>query len=42
MLDFPAPAQKVGAWVGDFARAAGHQTTIIRQTETRLELQPLN
>ncbi|MGO8698943.1 MAG: hypothetical protein ACLQVY_14610 [Limisphaerales bacterium] len=37
MLDFPAPAQKVGAWLGDFARAAGHQTTIIRQTKSRLE-----
>ena len=38
MLDFPAPAQNVGAWVGDFSRAAGHQTTIVRQTHDRLEL----
>jgi hypothetical protein len=38
MLDFPAPAQNVGAWVGDFSRATGHQTTIIRQTSARLEL----
>ncbi len=38
LLDFPAPAQNVGAWVGDFAKAAGHQTAIIRQTQTRLEL----
>ena len=38
MLDFPAPAQNVGAWVGDFSRAAGHQTTIVRQTDARLEL----
>ncbi len=38
MLDFPAPAQNVGAWVGDFSRATGHQTTIIRQTPDRLEL----
>jgi hypothetical protein len=38
MLDFPAPAQNVGAWVGDFSRIAGHQTTIVRQTRDRLEL----
>jgi hypothetical protein len=38
MLDFPAPAQNVGAWVGDFSWAAGHQTTIIRQAPARLEL----
>jgi hypothetical protein len=38
LLDFPAPAQNVGAWVGDFAKAAGHQTAVIRQTQTRLEL----
>ncbi len=41
MLDFPAPAQNVGAWLGDFSRAAGHQTTIIRQTQARLELNRL-
>lgn len=39
MLDFPAPAQNIGAWVGDFSRTAGHQTTIIRQTPNRLELE---
>jgi hypothetical protein len=38
MLDFPAPAQNVGAWVGDFSRTAGHQTTIVRQSDARLEL----
>jgi hypothetical protein len=38
MLDFPAPAQNVGAWLGDFSHAAGHQTTIIRQTQALLEL----
>ncbi len=38
MLDFPAPAQNVGAWVGDYSQAAGHSTTILRQTPTRLEL----
>ena len=38
MLDFPAPAQNVGAWVGDFSRIAGHQTSIVRQTNARLEL----
>ncbi len=38
MLDFPAPAQNVGAWVGDFSRAAGHQTAILRGTGARLEL----
>lgn len=38
MLDFPAPVQNVGAWVGDFSRAAGHQTTLVRQTDARLEL----
>jgi hypothetical protein len=38
MLDFPAPAQNVGAWVGDYSRATGHQTTIVRQTQERLQL----
>jgi len=38
MLDFPAPAQNVGAWVGDFSRITGHETTIIRQTPACLEL----
>jgi len=38
MLDFPAPALKVGGWAGDFSRADGHQTTIVRQTPNRLEL----
>ena len=38
MLDFPAPAQNIGAWVGDFSRPAGHQTTIVRQTHDRLQL----
>ena len=38
MLDFPAPAQNVGAWVGDYSQAAGHQTTIVRQTHDRLQL----
>ena len=38
MLDFPAPAQNVGAWVGDFSRTTGHETMIIRQTPVRLEL----
>src|ERR1019366_5370557 len=38
MLDFPAPAQNVGAWVGDYSQSAGHQTTIVRQTNDRLEL----
>jgi len=38
-LDFPAPAQNVGAWVGDFSQVAGHQTTIVHQTPSRLELQ---
>jgi hypothetical protein len=38
MLDFPAPAQNIGAWVGDFSRITGHQTTIIQQTPARLEL----
>jgi hypothetical protein len=38
MLDFPAPAQNVGAWVGDYSQVAGHQTTIVRQTRDRLEL----
>jgi hypothetical protein len=38
MLDCPAPAQNVGAWVGDFSQAEGHQTTIVRQTDARLEL----
>jgi hypothetical protein len=38
MLDFPAPAQNIGAWVGDFSRSAGHETTVVRQTRNRLEL----
>ncbi len=38
-LDFPAPAQNVGAWVGDFTTRDHHQTTIIRQIPARLELQ---
>lgn len=38
MLDFPAPSLYVGGWAGDFSRAAGHQTAIIRQTGDRLEL----
>jgi hypothetical protein len=38
MLDFPAPAQNVGGWLGDFSKAAGHQTTIIQQTPGRFEL----
>jgi len=38
MLDFPAPAQNAGAWVGDYAQAAGHQTVVIRQSPDRLEL----
>ena len=38
MLDFPAPAQKVGAWLGDFSKVAGHQTTVVRQTRRRLEI----
>jgi hypothetical protein len=46
MLDFPAPAQKAGGWqgdkvgalLGDFSRAAGHQTTIIGQKQARIEL----
>ncbi|HEY4417389.1 MAG TPA: hypothetical protein VGO57_16985 [Verrucomicrobiae bacterium] len=38
-LDFPAPAQRVGAWVGDFSTTDGHQTVIERQTKTRLDLQ---
>ncbi len=38
MIDFPAPAQSVGAWVGDFSRTGGHETTIMRQAPARLEL----
>ena len=38
MLDFPAPAQNVGAWVGDFSQVTGHETTLVRQTGARLEL----
>lgn len=38
MLDFPAPAQNVGAWVGDFSRSTGHQTAIVRQSAGQLEL----
>jgi hypothetical protein len=38
MLDFPAPAQNVGAWVGDYSRAAGHQTTVVRRTHGQLRL----
>jgi hypothetical protein len=38
-LDFPAPAQAVGAWVGDYSQAAGHQTTVVRQTQHGLRLQ---
>ena len=38
MLDFPAPAQNVGAWVGNYSQAAGHQTSIVRQTPNRLQL----
>jgi len=38
MLDFPAPAQTVGAWLGDYSRAGGHQTTIVRQTHDQIEL----
>jgi hypothetical protein len=38
MLDFPAPAQNVGAWVGNYSQVAGHQTAIVRQTHDRLEL----
>jgi len=38
MLDFPAPAQNVGAWVGDYSQLAGHQTTLVRQTHDRLQL----
>jgi alpha-galactosidase len=38
MLDFPAPAQNVGARLGDFSRAASHQTIMIRQTQDQIEL----
>ena len=38
-LDFPAPAQAVGAWVGDYSQAAGHQTTVVRQTQHEFQLQ---
>jgi len=38
MLDFPAPAQNVGAWVGDYGRIAGHQTILVRQSPGRLQL----
>jgi hypothetical protein len=38
MLDFPAPAQSVGAWVGDYSQAAGHQTTLVRQAPHQLQL----
>ena len=38
-LDFPAPAQNVGAWVGDFSTREHQQTTIIRQKSACLELQ---
>ena len=38
MLDFPAPAQNVGAWVGDYGQIAGHQTTLVRQSPDRLQL----
>ncbi|MDB6067146.1 MAG: hypothetical protein JWR26_3354 [Pedosphaera sp.] len=38
MLDFPAPAQNVGGWVGDFSKAAGHETIVVRQKRDRLEL----
>jgi len=38
MLDFPAPAQNVGAWVGDYGRIAGHQTTLVRQSPGSLQL----
>jgi hypothetical protein len=38
MLDFPAPAQNAGAWVGNYSQATGHQTTLVRQTHGRLEL----
>jgi hypothetical protein len=38
MLDFPAPARAIGAWVGDFSQVSGHQTDIIRREDDRLEL----
>jgi len=38
LLDFPAPAQRVGAWVGDYSQASGHQTTLVRQTHDQLQL----
>lgn len=38
LLDFPAPAQNVSAWVGDFSKAAGHRTTVLQQTPSRLKL----
>ena len=39
LMDFPAPAQNVGAWEGDFSKTANHQTTILQQAASRLELQ---
>ena len=36
-LDFPYPALKNSAWVGDFGRTAGHSTTITHQGERRFE-----
>jgi hypothetical protein len=38
MLDFAAPAQQVGAWVGDYSQVGGHQTTIVRQTPERIQV----
>lgn len=38
MLDFPAPAQNVGAWVGDYSQSAGHQTTMVRHIRDWLVL----
>ncbi|MGC9941643.1 MAG: hypothetical protein ABSE48_07395 [Verrucomicrobiota bacterium] len=38
MLDFPAPAQNVGAWVGDFSEIAGHQTMVVQHTHDWLKI----
>ena len=38
MLDFPAPSLNGGTWLGDFSQADGHETDILRQTGTQLEL----
>jgi hypothetical protein len=38
-LDFPYPALKDEAWVGDFARAAAHATTVVAAGNHQLDIQ---